>query len=151
MTEQTPLTETTIIEALNRAGFRQTRQRKALAEQVARMASSDTDFAIEDLWHDTRACDAGIGRATAFRTVEVLVELGLLDRVAFADGSERYHAVHPGAHHHHLTCERCHKIVEVDACLESTQLDEVARRSGFSLVGHRIEIFGRCPDCQALA
>lgn len=142
------LSATTIIAALDHAGLRQTRPRKALADHVGRLAATDADFTIEDLWHGVRQTDASVGRATTFRLVEVLVELGLVDRIAFADGSTRYHAVLPGEHHHHLTCERCHKVVEVDMCMPAQQMNEVAHRAGFALSGHRIEIFGCCADCQ---
>jgi len=137
-----------IIAALNRAGLRQTRPRRAIAEQVAEAARAGVDFTVEDLWHAVQKREPGVGRATAFRTVEVLVELGLLDRVAFANGQEHYHAVHPGSHHHHLTCERCHRVVELDTCVAPQLLEMVARASGFVLSGHRFEIFGCCPQCQ---
>lgn len=148
MRQSKTLDATTIIAALEVAGLRLTCPRKALADQVGRLAAADADFTIEDLWHGVRQTDAGVGRATTFRLVEVLVELGMLDRIAFADGSTRYHAVMPGEHHHHLTCERCHKVVEVDMCMPAQQLSDVAHQAGFALSGHRIELFGCCADCQ---
>jgi Fe2+ or Zn2+ uptake regulation protein len=150
MTESHTLTAGAIRTAFDDAGLRHTRPRQALAEQVARYAAAHDHFTGEDLWRAAQQEDPGVGRATAFRLVEVLVGMGLLDRVAFSDGTERYHAVAPGEHHHHLTCECCHKIVEVDTCLSARQLNDIARRAGFALSGHRIELFGRCPDCQRL-
>lgn len=137
-----------MLATLDCAGLRQTRPRRAIVDQVARFAATGADFTIEDLWRDVRSADASVGRATTFRLVEIMVELGLLDRIAFADGSMRYHAVAPGAHHHHLTCEQCHKVVEVDMCLPEQQLADVAQQAGFALSGHRIELFGRCAACQ---
>jgi Fur family ferric uptake transcriptional regulator len=75
--------------------------------------------------------------------------LNFLDRVTFADGSERYHPVQPGTHHHHLTCAQCHRVVAIDACLPSQLLEKVERQSGFTISGHRLELFGSCPSCRA--
>jgi Fur family ferric uptake transcriptional regulator len=112
-------------------------------------ATEEKDFSSEELWHATQEARAPwIGRATAFRTVEVLSALGFLDRVTFADGSERYHLVHPGTHHHHLTCSECHRVVTIDTCLPVQLLQTVERQSGFAISGHRVELFGRCPSCQ---
>ncbi|HEY7127139.1 MAG TPA: Fur family transcriptional regulator [Ktedonobacterales bacterium] len=148
MTEHKKLNLTTILTALDQAGFSKTRPRQAIAEQVAAWAAEGRDFTIEDLWHAAQQRAPGLGRATTFRTVEVLAELGLLDRVAFAAGPEHYHCVQPGSHHHHLTCERCHRVVEVNACVALDQFVQAAREAGFVLSSHRIELFGRCPECQ---
>src|SRR5256885_6040822 len=50
-----------------------------------------------------------------------LVDMGLLDRIEFADGTHRYR-VCGGTHHHHLTCTHCHRVVEIDICLPQEQL-----------------------------
>lgn len=135
--------------ALERAGLRPTRPRGAIIEQLVAWAAAERDFTSEELWHAARECAPWLGRSTVFRTVELLAELGFLDRVTFADGSERYHAIQPGTHHHHLTCERCHKVVDLDTCLPPTLLAGIQATSGFALSGHRLDLFGRCPDCQA--
>ena len=134
--------------ALENAGLRSTRPRNAIMEQVDQWAKDGKDFSSEELWHATKERAPWIGRATAFRTVELLSALGFLDRVTFADGSERYHPVQPGTHHHHLTCSECHRIVSVDACLPPQLLEKVERQSGFAISGHRVELFGCCPSCQ---
>ena len=137
-----------MITALEQAGLRSTRPRNAIIEQIAEWAAEGKDFSSEELWHATQQRAPWIGRATAFRTVELLNALGFLDRVTFADGSERYHSVHPGTHHHHLTCAECHRVVAIDACLPNQLLEKVERQSGFAISGHRVELFGRCPSCQ---
>ena len=138
-----------MVAALEHAGLRPTRPRNALIEQIAEWAIVGKDFSSEELWHATQERFPWIGRATAFRTVELLTELGFLDRVTFADGSTRYHPVQPGTHHHHLTCAQCHRVVSIDACLPVQLLETVERQSGFAISGHRVELFGLCPSCQA--
>ncbi len=137
-----------MLDAMNQAGLRLTKPRRALAAQVADWAHADQDFTADGLWHAVREHAPDVGRATVFRTVEVLAELGFLDRISFADGSERYHAIAPGTHHHHLTCEQCHRVVDVSACVAPDVLRQIALQAGFDLSGHRVEIFGRCPTCR---
>ena len=149
MTFSSGVSASEMVAALEHAGLRPTRPRNALIEQIAEWATVGKDFSSEELWHATQDRAPWIGRATAFRTVELLTALGFLDRVTFADGSERYHPVHPGTHHHHLTCAQCHRIVSIDACLPAQLLEKVERQSGFAISGHRVELFGRCPSYQA--
>jgi Fur family ferric uptake transcriptional regulator len=137
-----------VIGAFEAAGMRTTRPRRAMAEQIIRWGIAGQEFSSEDLWHAVQEQAPWVGRATAYRTVQILQEFGFLDRVTFADGTERYHVITEGEHHHHLTCERCHRVVEVDACIPASVFAAVAQSSGFAISGHRVEIFGRCPACQ---
>jgi Fur family transcriptional regulator, ferric uptake regulator len=138
-----------MVAALEQAGLRSTRPRSAIIDQIAEWATQGKDFSSEELWHATQVRAPWIGRATVFRTVELLTALNFLDRVTFADGSERYHPVQPGTHHHHLTCAECHRVVAIDACLPRQLLEKVERQSGFTISGHRLELYGSCPSCQA--
>ena len=150
MTERPVVSAQQVVAALEAAGLRPTRPRGAMIDQIAAWSACGKDFTSEELWHAAQERAPWIGRSTAFRTVELLAEFGFLDRVTFADGSERYHAVQPGTHHHHLTCEQCHRVVDIDACLPTPLLDGIAQASGFALSGHRLELFGKCPDCQQI-
>lgn len=146
---ETALSEDAMLDAMERQGLRRTRPRQALVALVAQWGRAGVDFTAESLWRAVREDAPDVGRATVFRTIEALTSLGLLDRVSFADGAERYHAVPPGAHHHHhLTCDICHRVVNIEVCLPEKALSEVARRAGFALSGHRVELFGRCARCQ---
>ena len=134
--------------AMEAAGLRVTRPRQALLEQIEAWARDGREFTSETLWHAVQKNAPWVGRATVFRTIEVLAELGFLDRISFADGTQRYHAVTPGTHHHHLTCEHCHRVVEISACIAPELLDHVAQETGFTVSSHRMELFGQCPQCQ---
>ncbi len=137
-----------ILEAFERRGLRNTRPRRAIAEKLAQMAQQGADFATEDLWRTLQHDDGRLGRATVFRAVDTLLDQGLLDRVEFADGVRRYRVCGGAAHHHHLTCTQCHRVVEVEVCLPPETLSAVATAADFALEGHSIELFGRCPACR---
>ena len=144
----TNLTPEQVLRAFESAGMRTTRPRRAMAEQIVAWGTAEKEFSSEDLWHAVQEQAPWVGRATAYRTVQLLQDFGFLDRVTFADGTERYHVVAGDGHHHHLTCESCHRVVAVDACIPSETFTSIADQSGFAISGHRVEIFGRCPDCQ---
>ena len=132
-------------------GLRNTRQRRLIAEHLGRLAAGKQDFTTDDLWHELRQDDPQLGRATVFRAVEVLVQRGLLDRVAFADGTHRYRLCGARSHHHHVTCTHCRRVVEVSVCLSPEVLEAVEQATGFRLDGHEVELFGHCAQCRSLA
>jgi Fe2+ or Zn2+ uptake regulation protein len=138
-----------ILAIFERAGLRNTRPRRVIAERLAALASSGADFATDDLWRDLHQTDEHLGRATVYRTVDALMEHGVLDRVEFADGTHHYRVCGAENHHHHLICTDCHRIVAVDACLPAEVLAAIETRTDFRLEGHSLELFGRCADCRS--
>lgn len=136
-----------ILALLEDLGVRATRPRRLIAERMAELAARGADFATEDLWKELQGDDPGIGRATVYRTVELLQREGLLDRVPFADGTHRYRLCGAG-HHHHISCVECQRVVEIDACLPPDLVAQVAGATGFAIEGHSLEIFGRCSSCR---
>lgn len=84
--------------------------------------------------------------ATIYRTLESFVALGILTRIDFQEGYFRYEYIHD--HHHHIVCESCGKISEIqDQSLESLT-NKLSERAGFTLLKHNIELFGHCHKCQ---
>jgi len=136
-----------IYAAFDELSQRNTRPRKLIAERLVQLADDGEDFTTDDLWQELRQSEPRIWRATVFRSVEKLVDKGLLDRIEFADGTHHYR-VCSGTHHHHLTCTRCHRVVEVNLCLPHEQLDAIGDQNNFAIEGHSLSIFGRCKSCQ---
>ncbi len=146
--------ETKVIADKIRAAFdevsqRHTRPRRLIEERLVELAESGADFTIDDLWQEMRLGEPRLGRATVYRSVEKLVNLGLLDRIEFADGTHHYR-VCGGEHHHHLTCTRCRRVVEVDICLPLDQFVAISHQTNFDIEGHTLTLFGRCENCRNL-
>jgi len=131
--------------ALGRAGYRQTWQRRKLTDLIA---ARDGHFTAADLETDAREQGVGLGRATIFRTLEALLQAGVLERIELADGSHAYVACAP-RHHHHAICTGCGAVVEFDDRELSTVVAALARSTHYRIDDHRVELFGRCPACQA--
>ncbi len=133
--------------AFDEVGQRNTRPRQLIAERLQALAASGADFTTDELWQQLREVEPRLGRATVYRSVEMLFSAGLLDRIEFADGTHHYR-VCGGNHHHHLTCTDCHRVVEVNICLPREQLASLENQTDFAIEGHSLSIFGRCPDCR---
>src|SRR5690349_16061529 len=137
-----------IYAAFDEMSQRNTRPRKLIADRLIELGQKGEDFTTDDLWQELRQSEPKIGRATVFRSVEKLVDLGLLNRIEFADGTHHYRVCGGTHHHHHLTCTQCHRIVEVDLCLPQDELNEIGQQTKFEIEGHSLSLFGRCEDCR---
>jgi Fur family transcriptional regulator, ferric uptake regulator len=136
-----------IREAFAETSQRRTKQRQLIADCLIERATEGVDFTVDDLWQTLRQKDPQMGRATVYRAVEMLVPLGLLDRIEYADGMHHYR-VCGGEHHHHLTCSHCRRVIEIDLCLPEEQLLALSQQTGFTIEGHALTVFGRCAQCR---
>lgn len=124
-------------------GVRTTGPRRAV---VAAALARSRPFAAQDLVDDV----SGIGRATVFRTLDLLVRVGALSRMHGVEAGERcvrYTRCEP-QHHHHLRCRSCGRVEEIELRALERQLADAARRRGFLAVEHEVEIAGLCPRCR---
>jgi Fur family ferric uptake transcriptional regulator len=137
-----------LMEALAEAGVRSTEPRRAVAELIA---ARNGHFTARELVDDAAARRLGIGRATVFRALELFVDLGLVERLDLPTGEHAYVACAPDQHHHHVVCSRCGRSTDVEDCGMADVAREVARRTGYRIERHRVELFGVCPDCRTAA
>ncbi|HJS79166.1 MAG TPA: Fur family transcriptional regulator [Vitreimonas sp.] len=119
-------------------GMRMTEQRRVIARVVS--ASHDHPD-VEELHRRAVAIDPHISIATVYRTVRLFEEAGILERHDFRDGRSRYEEV-PETHHDHLIDMKTGKVIEfVEPEIERLQ-HEIARKLGYKLVDHRLELYG---------
>jgi Fur family ferric uptake transcriptional regulator len=118
--------------------MRMTEQRRV----IARVLSSSTDHPdVEELHRRAHAVDPHISIATVYRTVRLFEEAGIIDRLDFRDGRSRYEE-HSDDHHDHLIDMKTGQVVEfVDEEIEALQV-AIARKLGYRLVDHRLELYG---------
>jgi Fur family ferric uptake transcriptional regulator len=107
----------------------------------------EAHVSADAVYEAAKAIDPGIGQATVFRTMKLLADAGLAREACRDDGARRYEHAYNHAHHDHLTCVECGMVVEfVDSGIERSQ-ESVYKRYGFVSSGHRLELFGTCPEC----
>jgi Fur family ferric uptake transcriptional regulator len=134
-----------IVTALENAGYRLTGPRRALADLI--VARQGSTFTAADLVADVRERRLGIGRATVFRSIELLESVGVLERLELQNGNHAYVSCVP-THHHHVICARCARATEIGDVGLGALAREVARRTGYRIDEHRLELYGLCPACQ---
>ncbi len=127
-------------------GLRSTSQRRLIIDTFFDGASHMT---IEDLLNRVRARDRGIGYATVYRTLKLLAECGVASERRFGDGLSRYElSDDASAHHDHLICVSCGKIIEFEEPRIEVLQDEIAARYNFDVISHKHEMYGTCADCR---
>jgi Fe2+ or Zn2+ uptake regulation protein len=134
--------EEQLLETLEDRGYRDTMPRRAVVQAIA---GKERHFTAEEL----REQLPGVGRATIFRALKLLVESGVLCRVLLEDGNLHYQLSHRG-HHHHLLCVQCGVSEDLVGCDIEGQLDEVSILHNFQVSGHWLEVYGRCKSCQTV-
>ena len=130
---------------LKSAGLRITQPRVAIIEALIRR---DRPVSIEQLHRDLAndACDL----VTVYRCLAVFVELGLVRRCFFHNGTGLYEINLNDSHHHHIVCRSCGKVERIDATF-TENTEQLLRERGYEQVTNLVEFFGVCPECQKKA
>lgn len=121
-------------------GHRVTSTRRAILKAIA---ESETPLTIEEIGDEV----PDIGRATVFRTVKLLQELGVICRVQLENRGIRY-VVSTSSHHHHLVCSECGGVTEFNSPQLDQAIHEEAEAADFELNSHTVELYGRCRACR---
>lgn len=123
-------------------GLRLTGQR---ARVVRKVADREGAFTAEALLDELRP--TGIGRATVYRTLDLLESRGMLTRMHMPEGCHGYTVCDEG-HHHHLVCSECGQVVPVDATGVEGEIRRLAEGLRFKVETHTLEFVGLCESCQ---
>ncbi len=137
---------TAILKRLGTDGRRRTTSR---ARVIAAALRREQPFSAQELVRELAR--HGVGRASVFRTLDLLVSLDVLARI---------HGLEQGApcvlspacgpsHHHHLVCRGCGRVEEIRASGLEERVREIAREHGYEPLGHAIEVQGMCAECRA--
>ncbi|MDQ0346950.1 Fur family transcriptional regulator [Ancylobacter vacuolatus] len=129
---------TAIEEACVTLGLRMTDQRRVIARIIAD-AQDHPD--VEELHRRAIAVDDRISISTVYRTVKLFEDAGIIARHDFRDGRSRYEPV-PDEHHDHLIDLRSGHVVEFRSEEIEHLQEEIARKLGYRLIGHRLELYG---------
>ena len=132
-------TELPTVDILEESFTRRTESRRAVLEAIV---ASTGHFSAEELYKSIPY----VGRATVYRTLSSLQNLGLICRVLVNGNAPRYR-VGLINHHHHIVCIECGGIQDINGCGIDDFVKLVAAKFGYEPQGHRVEIYGRCPSC----
>jgi len=133
------------INFLRKKGLKLTSQRKLILDTFLK---TERHLSVEDLYNIVKKKDSSIGRATVFRTLKLLGEVGIASEVDFGDKIIRYEHKYGHRHHGHLVCLECGKFLEIfDSQLEDLR-GKICRRFEFLPQNYKVKIFGICKECQ---
>jgi Fur family ferric uptake transcriptional regulator len=129
---------------LKHAGYKLTNARLRVLEALhmlgGHVTSSQVIEAVSQL-------DSAIGRASVFRTLDLLTRLGVVRPTYVESSLTPSYVLMADGHHHHIVCIHCSRVFEFDDC----GLDEIAKkleeRLKVKLMGHLLEFYGTCADC----
>lgn len=135
---------------LKEKGLKVTNQRLLVLEVLE--CHRDKHMTVEDIYDLVKEDYPDIGLATIYRTVQLLLEMQLVDRINLDDGCVRYEigeeiSAEKKHHHHHLICKICGKVQP----FKDDLLDELERHieeaAGFHVLDHELKFYGQCSEC----
>jgi Fur family transcriptional regulator, ferric uptake regulator len=131
---------------LGAAGFRRGGARKAVIEVLA---AEPCALSALDIDERLRQGDRRVGRASVYRALEQLTELGLVHKLDLGAETARYERTDPaGDHHHHMVCDECGKVLPFEDAGIERAVTKVTGGAGFEVRDHEIVLHGACDDCR---
>jgi len=138
---------------LRDCGYRLTVPRQAIMEILH---NTRGHLSTEEIYRHIHKDFPSVGLTTVYRTLEVLVEMGLVSRFDFGDGKSRYELASGfgNNHHHHLCCTGCGRIIDYQEFLEEEKKviknieEALSRKHNFQINEHQIQFLGLCNDCR---
>jgi Fur family transcriptional regulator, ferric uptake regulator len=119
-------------------GLKMTDQRRV----ISRVLSAATDHPdVEQVYRRAADIDSKISIATVYRTVRLLEDAGVIERLDFGDGRARFEETRE-EHHHHLINVQTGEVIEFNSDELEAVKQRIARELGFELLGHRLELYG---------
>jgi len=133
-----------MISRLSHKGYRMTPQRMMILEAVE---AAEDHISAEEIY--TAVCNRypHLNISTVYRTLELLKEQGLVTETDMGDGRVRYHSIKKG-HHHHLVCQKCGKVIDLDESALAPLKDALSKEYGFDADLKHLAIFGVCDKCR---
>jgi len=129
---------------LARQAIRLTAERRL----IVRRAVAFLHFTAEELVKDVRRADPSVARATIYRALALLQDVGVVEKHDFRYGPPNYEVTFAKAHHDHLMCVYCGEIIEFQEPRVEEIQEQVVRRYGYQLLTHTHKLYGVCKACR---
>ena len=147
------MNEEKVQDLLREKGLKVTSQRLMVLNILS--AHGDEHLTVEEIYDLAKEESPEIGLATIYRTVQVLLELHVIEKVTFDDGFARYELngeeTGSGHRHHHAICTQCGKVYSLETDLLDTLEKQVFERLGFEVTDHEVKLYGLCSACRRKA
>lgn len=143
-------TEDLLRERLKEKGLKVTHQRLLILSVLEQ--NSGRHMTAEDIYELVTEDYPEIGLATVYRTLQLLWDMQLVDRISLDDGCVRYEIGHlledeTKHNHHHLICRSCGRVIPFDADLLDDLEHHIEETAGFHVLDHELKFYGLCREC----
>jgi Fe2+ or Zn2+ uptake regulation protein len=143
MSSNAPHTEPALLEMLRDAGYKITPARVAVLETIEQEGEH---LHPAEILATARQHYPALGRATVYRTLELLTQLGIVRPIYVGEAGPTY--IRSSGGHHHLVCSRCGLIQDFDSCSSDEIAEELSTRFNFEISSHLLEFYGLCAKCR---
>lgn len=127
-------------------GLKHSQQRLQILEIFLK---TERHLTADELYGIAKKENPSIGNATIYRTLKLFCDCGISSALRLEDGTIKYEHLYGHRHHDHLICMKCWKIIEVvDPEIEKLQ-ERLAKKEGFDIKRHRLQIYGLCRQCKS--
>ena len=135
-------------ESLKQKGYKLTPQRRSIVDTI--VDSEGKHLTAEEIYDEVKKKCPEIGLATVYRTILLLEQIGIVSKIHLNDGCSRYELVHEDEEHrhHHLICNDCKKVIEVQDDLLEELEERIRNTYGFDILDHSVKFFGICSECK---
>ena len=129
---------------LRQAGYKLTHARVTVLDVILGLGGHCTS---SDVLEAVAAVDESIGRASVFRTLDLLTQLGII-RPTYVDTSMTpQYVMMPDGHHHHVICTNCSQVFEFEDCGLSDLAQQLENKFNIEITGHLLEFYATCKNC----
>jgi len=136
--------EIQVLKKIKQQGNRLTKPRKLISEIFTKVKYPLTAQEIQSFLKNE---NINIDLTAVYRTINLLVSAGLIDKIDWGDGRKRYEIVRSEKHHHHLVCDNCGTVENIVFKDEQWLIDRIKKKIKFQIKRHSLEFFGLCQKC----
>ncbi len=133
------------VQALRDAGYRLTGPRLTILDILE---GSHGHITAAELLRQVEVRDPSIGRASVFRTLDLMIKLGIVWPTV-QGGTTVHYMLMPSEHHHHIVCTGCGRLIEFEDCGLGALIRALETRFDVRIDGHLLELYGVCAECRA--
>lgn len=133
-------------DVLNKNGLKYTKQRELVLEVIEKSGKPVT---AEQIFLKLENIDRTVNLSTVYRTLSILTGKGLIIKTDFEEDNKSLYEINHMEHKHYAVCLGCKKMFSLDDCPFEEYEKKIEDKTGFNVVGHKLEIFGYCENCKS--
>lgn len=130
---------------LKKESLRNTKHRNSILELIGQCKQP---VSSESIFLKLKEQGVSISLSTVYRVLEALVDKGLVIKTNITDDNRALYEINDMEHKHHLICIKCRKMLSIDGCPLENYEKTIEEKLGFSIKGHKLELFGYCRNCK---